>query len=185
MAYSESSVSRSACMSPSCSEPFEEPAATDGGEPTAGATTTTVPDQTTTSVTTPTTHTTELPTGGTGNREELIRQAQEAYTSALEAQKQGDWTEYGRQIDQLGRLLEQLDRLQQETLPTHRFQHRIRTATLLIQCWVAARRRVGQDRDPRRIAECRPLKYPPRTTSPPMSLPASRGLPSPLGSASR
>ena len=94
-------------------EPFEEPAATDGGEPTAGATTTTVPDQTTTSVTTPTTQTTELPTGGTGNREELIRQAQEAYTSALEAQKQGDWTEYGRQIDQLGRLLEQLDRLQQ------------------------------------------------------------------------
>lgn len=76
-------------------------------------TTTTVPGETTSTVTAPTTPTTESPDGAPASREELIREAQEAYAAALEAQRSGDWAEYGRRIDELGGLLEQLDRLQQ------------------------------------------------------------------------
>ena len=42
----------------------------------------------------------------------LARQAQEHFTRAMQAQRNGDWSQYGEQIDRLGELLAQL---QQET----------------------------------------------------------------------
>ncbi len=38
----------------------------------------------------------------------LARQAQEHYTRALQAQRNGDWSQYGEEIDRLGELLQQL-----------------------------------------------------------------------------
>lgn len=44
----------------------------------------------------------------TNASESLIQQANDAYTSAINAQKTGDWTKYGEEIKKLGDLLEQL-----------------------------------------------------------------------------
>ena len=41
----------------------------------------------------------------------LTQEAQESYTLALEAQRNGDWTRYGEEIERLGEVLQ---RLQQE-----------------------------------------------------------------------
>jgi len=80
-----------------------------------GATTTTVPGNTTT--TSPGGTTTTLALGSTTttvtlpgtplptDAASLTALAQAHYESALEAQRQGDWAEYGRQIDELGRVL--------------------------------------------------------------------------------
>lgn len=40
--------------------------------------------------------------------EDLIRQAQEHYENALDAQKRGDWSTYGEEIEKLGNILQQL-----------------------------------------------------------------------------
>ena len=40
----------------------------------------------------------------------LIKQANELYTKALDAQKSGDWAKYGDYINQLGTMLKQLNR---------------------------------------------------------------------------
>ncbi len=71
-----------------------------------GTTTTTVPGGTTTT-TAPTTGTT-LPNDSTG----LIVLANSLYNQALEAQRRGDWAEYGRLISQLGLVLTQLQTVQ-------------------------------------------------------------------------
>ncbi len=81
--------------------------------PAGGTTTTTVPSTgTTTTVTSPTT---TVPSGTTTTTvpgaplptdpAALAALAQQHYEAALQAQKQGDWAEYGRQIDELGRVL--------------------------------------------------------------------------------
>jgi len=41
-------------------------------------------------------------------KEELISQAQQHYRAALQAQKEGNWTLYGQEIEKLGKILEQL-----------------------------------------------------------------------------
>ena len=94
-----------------------------GGGGTGGGTTTTttVPPSTTTTTTTPgggATTTTTVPGGvttttvpGTGlptDPAALAALAQQHFEAALEAQRRGDWAEYGRQIDELGRVLEAL-----------------------------------------------------------------------------
>jgi len=91
---------------------------TPGGTTTTtpgGTTSTTIPGSTTT--TTPGGTTTTLAPGGTTTTvtlpgallptdpAALTALAQAHYDSALEAQRQGDWAEYGRQIDELGRVL--------------------------------------------------------------------------------
>jgi uncharacterized protein len=43
-----------------------------------------------------------------GTTAELLQQAQQHYDRAITAQRAGDWATYGREIDQLGRLLKQL-----------------------------------------------------------------------------
>lgn len=63
-----------------------------------GTTTTTAPGSTTTTVTIPGA---PLPTDSAG----LTALAQAHYQSALAAQKDGNWAEYGRQINELGRVL--------------------------------------------------------------------------------
>lgn len=88
------------------------------GEPIeTGSTTTTVPGGTTTT-TTPggvTTTTTTAPGGTTttltSDRAALIAQANRHYQAAIAAQKRGDWAEYGRQIEELGNVLEALSAL--------------------------------------------------------------------------
>ena len=45
----------------------------------------------------------------TGNSPALARQAQEHYTRAIQAQRQGDWAEYGQAIERLGDVLAQLE----------------------------------------------------------------------------
>ncbi|MDZ7798261.1 MAG: UPF0182 family protein [Patescibacteria group bacterium] len=45
----------------------------------------------------------------TTSNEELINQANQYYRAALEAQKQGDWTAYGQQIEKLGQVLSELE----------------------------------------------------------------------------
>jgi len=98
-----------------------------GGVTTSSTTTTTlVPTSTTgtgTSVPTTGTGTTVPGTAGTGStttttgeplptdRDELIALAAELYTRALEAQRNGDWSEYGRLIQELGRVLATLQAL--------------------------------------------------------------------------
>jgi uncharacterized membrane protein (UPF0182 family) len=42
----------------------------------------------------------------------MIREAQQHYQAALEAQRQGDWARYGEEIKQLGVLLERLGKPQ-------------------------------------------------------------------------
>jgi len=70
----------------------------------SGTTTTTVPGPTPGSTTT-TAPGSPLPVDATA----LIALAQQHYQLALEAQMKGDWAEYGRQIDELGRVLAALE----------------------------------------------------------------------------
>jgi len=87
---------------------------TTGGGSSGGTTTTTVPTSTTTtaapgtggrSTTTTTAPGTALPTDPAA----LSALAQQHFEAALEAQRRGDWAEYGRQIDELGRVLKALE----------------------------------------------------------------------------
>ena len=84
---------------------------TTAGGPTttvpSGTTTTTVPSGTTTTTTVPGGTTTTLP----GDAAALISLANQHYQAAIEAQKRGDWGEYGRQIEELGKVLEALEAL--------------------------------------------------------------------------
>lgn len=91
-----------------------------GEDAAPGATTTTVPTTPSTTAppstsTTSTTGTT-VPSGPTttlsGDAQALIEQANQLYQAALEAQQRGDWAEYGRQIEELGTVLEALEALQ-------------------------------------------------------------------------
>ena len=88
---------------------LERPGTTPG---TTGTTTTTAPPTPTTGTTqttAPSPGTTvpgaELPT----DRASLIALAQQHYDQALAAQQAGDWAEYGRQVDELGRVLTALE----------------------------------------------------------------------------
>jgi uncharacterized membrane protein (UPF0182 family) len=51
---------------------------------------------------------TTTPQTETTNRDALIQQASDAYTAALDAQRNGDWTKYGEEIKKLGDLLQQI-----------------------------------------------------------------------------
>jgi uncharacterized membrane protein (UPF0182 family) len=44
----------------------------------------------------------------TGASADLLREAQQHYDRAIAAQRAGDWAAYGREIDQLGAVLKQL-----------------------------------------------------------------------------
>jgi len=85
-------------------------------EPQGETTTTTVPAPSTTTSTTPVTTTGTLAPGETTttgiqlptDRESLIILADQLYQAALEAQRAGNWTEYGRLVQELGRVLETL-----------------------------------------------------------------------------
>jgi uncharacterized protein len=83
---------------------------------TPGGTTTTVPSGTTTTTAPGGTTTTTTPGGTTttltSDRAALIAQANQHYQAAIEAQKRGDWGEYGRQIEELGKVLEALAALE-------------------------------------------------------------------------
>jgi uncharacterized membrane protein (UPF0182 family) len=79
---------------------------------TSGGTTTTVPSGTTTT-TAPSGTTTTTTSGGTtttlpSDTQALIELASQHYQAAIEAQKRGDWAEYGRQLEELGQVLEAL-----------------------------------------------------------------------------
>jgi hypothetical protein len=107
-------------MEETLTEALEKLFGTPGGGGTAttttappSATTTTVPGVGTTTTTTvpgegETTSTTlpgaDLPTDPAS----LAALAQQHFEAALEAQRRGDWAEYGRQIDELGRVLQAL-----------------------------------------------------------------------------
>lgn len=85
-----------------------------GGGTTGGTTTTTAPPSTTTTTTAgaggATTTTTTLPGAALpSDPAPLATLAQQHFEAALEAQRQGDWAEYGRQIDELGRVLKALE----------------------------------------------------------------------------
>jgi uncharacterized protein len=90
---------------------------TPGGTTTTtpgGTTTTTIPGSTTTT-TTPGSTTTTTIGGGTSlptDPAALIALANSLYNQAIEAQRRGDWAEYGRVIEQLGIVLSQLQALQ-------------------------------------------------------------------------
>jgi uncharacterized membrane protein (UPF0182 family) len=79
---------------------------------TPGSTTTTVPSGTTTTTvpsgTTTTTASGSTTTTLTSDRAALIAQANQFYQGAIAAQKLGDWAEYGRQIEELGKVLDAL-----------------------------------------------------------------------------
>ncbi len=81
---------------------------------TGGGTTTTAPGGTTT--TTGSSTTTTVPGGTTttlsSDQARLIAQANQYYQAALEAQRRGDWAEYGLQIEALGAVLEALAALE-------------------------------------------------------------------------
>jgi len=97
---------------------FGEPVGPGSTTTTTGGTTTTttVPSTTTTSTTTTSTTTTTTSGGTTttltSDRAALIAQANQHYQAALEAQKGGDWGEYGRQLEELGKVLEALAALE-------------------------------------------------------------------------
>jgi uncharacterized membrane protein (UPF0182 family) len=74
------------------------------GEGTGTTTSTTQPGATTT--------TTEASTTTPADVASLIAQANQLYLDALAAQRAGDWAGYGRLIDQLGQVLQQLEALQ-------------------------------------------------------------------------
>ena len=76
-----------------------------------GGTTTTTPGSST-STTAPSSSTTTTTPGGSTTtttlgttQQALIEQANQHYQAAIAAQKAGDWAEYGRQIDELGKVL--------------------------------------------------------------------------------
>jgi uncharacterized protein len=81
---------------------------------TGGGTTTTTPGGTTTTTTPGSTTTTTTGTGTTVPTDPaaLIALANSLYNQAIEAQRRGDWAEYGRVIDQLGIVLSQLQAAQ-------------------------------------------------------------------------
>jgi hypothetical protein len=54
----------------------------------------------------------ETPPDATATVTQLIEQANQQYDAALEAQRVGDWAEYGRQLDALEQTLQQLQSLQ-------------------------------------------------------------------------
>lgn len=79
---------------------------------TTGSTTTTAPPQTTTTVPSVTTTTTGGPTTTLpADVASLIALANQHYEAAIEAQRRGDWGEYGRQLEELGRVLTALEAL--------------------------------------------------------------------------
>jgi uncharacterized membrane protein (UPF0182 family) len=78
---------------------------TGGGS--GGTTTTTAPSGSTTT-TNPSATTTTL----SKNANALIAQANQYYQAAVAAQKAGDWAGYGRQLQLLGQVLQQLAALQ-------------------------------------------------------------------------
>ncbi len=88
---------------------FSEPI--DSGSTTTSTPGTTVPGggTTTSSTTSPSGPTTTL----SGDAQTLIEQANQHYEAAVAAQQQGDWAEYGLQLEQLGVVLEALAALQQ------------------------------------------------------------------------
>jgi uncharacterized membrane protein (UPF0182 family) len=88
-------------------QPEAGPTTTDEttGTTEPGATTTTTPPSATTTTTSPAGPGEELPS----ERAALIALAQQQYLAALEAQRAGDWSEYGRQIEELGRVLRALE----------------------------------------------------------------------------
>jgi uncharacterized membrane protein (UPF0182 family) len=107
-------------MEPTVSEAltkiFGESIGTGSTTTAAGGTTTTVPGGTTTTTVSGETTTTTVPGGTTtttisgstvlpSDVPSLIALANEYYLGALEAQKSGDWAEYGRLIEELGRVL--------------------------------------------------------------------------------
>jgi len=84
---------------------------------TSGITTTTVPTPGSTTTTTPAPSTTTTTITGptttlTSDAATLIALAAQHYEAAMEAMKNGDWTEYGLQIEELGRVLEALEAIQ-------------------------------------------------------------------------
>jgi hypothetical protein len=93
---------------------FGEQIGTGSTTTTSGGPTTTVPGGATT--TTGSSTTTTVPGGTTttlsSDQARLIAQANLYYQAALEAQRRGDWAEYGRQIEALGVVLEALAALE-------------------------------------------------------------------------
>jgi uncharacterized protein len=89
-------------------EPPTEP--TEPGEPTEPE----APEQPDATTTTAPTPPPTAPPGDElpGDQVELIRQAQEHFEAAEAAQRRGDWAEYGRQIEELGRVLRRLEAVQ-------------------------------------------------------------------------
>jgi hypothetical protein len=81
---------------------------------TGGTTTTTAPSTTTTTVPSGTTTTTSggTPTTLPSDAAALIELANQYYEAAIEAQRRGDWAEYGIQLEALGEVLSALDALQ-------------------------------------------------------------------------
>ena len=79
--------------------------------PAPGSTTTTTPTSSTTTTTPVSSTTTSTTTSTTlsSDAAALIALAGRHYEAAMEAMKNGDWTEYGRQIEELGRVLEALE----------------------------------------------------------------------------
>jgi uncharacterized membrane protein (UPF0182 family) len=92
---------------------FREPIGTGTTTTVGGTTTTTAPSGTTTTTVPSETTTTTTISGGTtttlpGDLASLIALADQHYRAAIEAQKRGDWAEYGSQLEELGRVLEAL-----------------------------------------------------------------------------
>ena len=87
------------------------------GEPIGSGSTTTSTPGTTAPGGSTTTSSTTVPSGPTttlsGDAQTLIEQANQYYEAAVEAQERGDWAEYGRQLEELGKVLEALAALQQ------------------------------------------------------------------------
>jgi uncharacterized membrane protein (UPF0182 family) len=85
-----------------------------GTTSTTGATTTTTGPTTTTTVPASTTTTTVTGTPLPSDQAALIALANSLYGQAIEAQRLGDWAEYGRLVDELGRVLAQLQAVQDQ-----------------------------------------------------------------------
>ncbi|GAB4249081.1 MAG: UPF0182 family protein [Thermoleophilia bacterium] len=94
-------------------EPEVPPTVSPLPPPEAGETTTTLPEVTTTTTLPEVTTTTTVPPAGPlpDDAAALISLAQEHFEAAQEAQRQGDWAEYGRRVEELGRVLERLQSL--------------------------------------------------------------------------
>jgi hypothetical protein len=86
---------------------------TTGGPTTTGGSTTTTGGVTTTTIVAPTTTIPGTTTTLSSDAAALIAQANQYYQAALEAQRAGDWAEYGRQVELLGQVLEALEALNQ------------------------------------------------------------------------